>query len=185
VPPWRTSSVIGRGTFNQALLDLYRKNCGGRLHDAYVHTAQSSTCGRPDRALDRLSFGASAARFDTKLSGHRNSDKRRRRTRPLCRNRSERRARRLVVGSRRVGCSSRSTGPGVFPGEQATLSRSSAGSTTVAFRLGTHSNTRIDVRLILERGQMREINTGSQVSVQPRSNLDIPEMPPRGGQFAR
>ena len=85
------------------------------------------------------------------------------------------------------GCSSRSTGPGVFSGDRAAVSRSSGGSTTAAFRLGTHSNTRpfIDVRLILEHGQIRAIDTGSQVSVQPRTNLDIPEMPPRGGQFAR
>jgi hypothetical protein len=80
------------------------------------------------------------------------------------------------------GCATRSTGPNVFQGDQARVSRSSDSSTTAGFRLGTHSRDRpfIDVRLILERGQMRAIDTGAQVPVQPRSDLDIPEMAPRG-----
>jgi hypothetical protein len=83
------------------------------------------------------------------------------------------------------GCDSRSTGPGVFPAYQATVSRSSGGSTTAAFRLGTHSRMRpfIDVRLLVERGRMRAIDTGAQVAIQPRSNLNLPEMPPAGGRF--
>ena len=85
------------------------------------------------------------------------------------------------------GCSSRSTGPGLFHPEPASVSHPTSETTEVAFRLGTHSSTRpfIDVRLRVEHGQMRAIDTDARVAVQPRSDLDIPEMPPRGGQFAR
>jgi hypothetical protein len=85
------------------------------------------------------------------------------------------------------GCVSRSTGPGVFLGDRATVSRSSDGSIAAAFRLGTHSSTRpfIDVRLLVERDQMRAIDTGAQVAIQTRSNLDIPEMPPAAGRFSQ
>jgi len=83
------------------------------------------------------------------------------------------------------GCTTRSTGPGLFPGDQATVSRSSPGTTTAAFRLPTHSSTRpyIDVRVVVERGQMRELDTHAQVGIQPRSNLHIPEMPPAAARL--
>src|SRR5687768_9132925 len=47
------------------------------------------------------------------------------------------------------GCASRSTGPGVFRADQATVSQSPP--TAVGFRLGTHSATRpfIDVRMVI------------------------------------
>ncbi len=85
------------------------------------------------------------------------------------------------------GCASRSTGPGVFPGDRATVSHSSDGSITAAFRLGTHSSVRpfVDVQLLVEHGQMRAIDTGAQVAIQPRRNLDIPEKPPAGGRFGQ
>jgi len=85
------------------------------------------------------------------------------------------------------GCASRSTGPGVFLGDRATVSRSSDGSIAAAFRLGTHSTARpfVDVRLLVERGQMRATDTGAQVEIQPRSNLDTPEKPPAGGRFGQ
>ncbi len=82
------------------------------------------------------------------------------------------------------GCRSRSTGPGVFDAEQAVVSHSSTGSIAAGFRLPTHSETRplIEVRLHIEGSRMRALETGAQVSVQTRVDLDLPEMPPAGGR---
>lgn len=83
-----------------------------------------------------------------------------------------------------TGCDSRSTGPGVFHAEGATVSRSTpARRTAVGFRLGTHSATRpfIDVRLVVENGRMRAVESGASVALLPRESLDLPEAPP-GGQ---
>jgi hypothetical protein len=82
------------------------------------------------------------------------------------------------------GCSSRSSGPGVVHAEQATVTRAKPqASTALSFRLGTHSATRpfIDVRLIVEDGRMWALETGAQVSLETRGNLEVPEMPTRGG----
>lgn len=85
------------------------------------------------------------------------------------------------------GCASRSTGPGIFRGDRARVSRSSDGSIATEFRLGTHSTSRpfIDVRLVIERGLMRSIDTGAQVAIQARSDLDIPEKPPAGRRIGQ
>jgi hypothetical protein len=81
------------------------------------------------------------------------------------------------------GCSSRSSGPGLFHPEQATVTRAtSATPTALSFRLGTHSPTRpfIDVRLVMEDGRMRSLETGAQVSLETRRNLEVPEIPTIG-----
>jgi hypothetical protein len=78
------------------------------------------------------------------------------------------------------GCGSRSTGPGVFHAEEATVSRPTpAGETALGFRVGTHSATRpfIEVRLVMKNGRMRALESGAEVAVQPRTVLDVPEMP--------
>jgi len=84
-------------------------------------------------------------------------------------------------GAGRTGCDSRSTGPGLFRGDDAIVSRA-AKSTTIGFRLGTHSATRpfIDVRLVLEDQTLRSLESGERVAVQRRTNLDVPERPPTG-----
>ena len=82
-----------------------------------------------------------------------------------------------------TGCTSRSSGPGLVHADQATVSRgSTATPKTVSFRLGTHSATRpsIDVRLVVQDGRMRAVESGAQVKLQTRGNLDVPEMPIRG-----
>jgi hypothetical protein len=81
-------------------------------------------------------------------------------------------------------CGSRSTGPGVFHPEAATVTRSAQRDAyEVGFRLGTHSSTRpfIDVRLLVEGGTMRMAGSKEHVRLLRRSDLAIPEMPPRRG----
>ena len=80
------------------------------------------------------------------------------------------------------GCATRSTGPGVFHADEATISTMKPGPTAVGFRLQTHSSTRpfIDVRLLMEGNSMRAVQSGARVALQRRSDLDVPEMPSRG-----
>jgi TonB family protein len=76
------------------------------------------------------------------------------------------------------GCRSRSTGPGVFKGDNANVSRS-AKSDAVAFkfRLGTHSAERqfADLQFIVEKGILRLIGSDTRVPVERRSDLNLPE----------
>lgn len=77
-----------------------------------------------------------------------------------------------------AGCASRSTGPALFHPDGATVARAAdSGSFAIAFRLGTHSDTRpwIDVTLTVTDAAMRSPATGAEVSVARRGNLDIPE----------
>lgn len=79
----------------------------------------------------------------------------------------------------RSGCGRRSTGPGVFHPEAATVARSGQnGAYEVGFRLGTHSTTRpfIDVRLLVAQGTMRAAGSTKGVPLVRRSELEIPEV---------
>ena len=74
------------------------------------------------------------------------------------------------------GCSSRSTGPGVFHAEHATvLQLAQSGPVALSFRLQTHSATRlfVDVRLVVEGGDMRAVETGARVPIRRRNDLDV------------
>lgn len=76
-----------------------------------------------------------------------------------------------------TGCDSRSTGPGLFHADGATVSRSTpSGLPALAFRVSTHSVSRpfVDVRLIVEDGQMRTVESDVRVSLQRRGTLDVP-----------
>ena len=78
----------------------------------------------------------------------------------------------------RTGCTSRSTGPDVFPAESArVVAASPAGRLNVSFRLPTHSSTRpfVDVRLIVEDGMMRNTTSAAAVPVVRRKDLKIPD----------
>jgi catechol 2,3-dioxygenase-like lactoylglutathione lyase family enzyme len=79
------------------------------------------------------------------------------------------------------GCTSRSTGPTLFHAEDAAVSSSARPEVTaVRFRLQLHSRTPsfLDVRLAIEDGRIRSLDTGASVTLQRRSNLDLPwEMP--------
>jgi hypothetical protein len=81
-----------------------------------------------------------------------------------------------------TGCASRSSGPAPFRPEGASVSRTAPGSTSIGFRLGTHSSARpfIDVGLIVEHATMRSLESQDTVSIQRRRDLDVPEMPMRG-----
>jgi hypothetical protein len=82
-----------------------------------------------------------------------------------------------------TGCDSRSTGPGLFHADEATVSQSTGSAPlTLGFRLGTHSASRpfVDVRLVVEAGRMRAVESGERVFVQRRTTLDVPEVPVRG-----
>jgi hypothetical protein len=80
------------------------------------------------------------------------------------------------------GCSTRSTGPGVFKGENASVSPSTdSGATDILFRLqlitGPDSTAPsfLDVRLVLKGSHMRVVATGTEVPTVRRTNLDVPE----------
>jgi hypothetical protein len=83
-----------------------------------------------------------------------------------------------------TGCATRSTGPTVFRGDQASVSHPPGKPTSASFLLQTHSDTRpfITVRLTMSDDTMTSVDTGSEVSVQRRGDLDIPEMAPGGRQ---
>ena len=79
------------------------------------------------------------------------------------------------------GCKTRSTGPTVLHADKAAVSPSARPeAAAVSFRLGLHSRTPsfLDVRLAIEDGRMRSLDTGGAVAVQHRSDLDLPwELP--------
>ena len=80
------------------------------------------------------------------------------------------------------GCTTRSTGPDVFHAEQATITSPSTDRFVLAFRLATHSTSRpfLDVKLVVEKGEMRSSESGPPVPVYRRGNLNIPEESPKG-----
>ena len=78
------------------------------------------------------------------------------------------------------GCATRSTV--VFHANDATVSRPGPGLTAVEFRLSIHSIERphVTVRLILDGYRLRSAETGSEVGVEGRQDLTLPEEVPRG-----
>jgi hypothetical protein len=82
------------------------------------------------------------------------------------------------------GCGSRSTGPGLFHPEGATVRPSAQnGVHEIVFTVGTHSATRpfVDVRLLVDRGTLKVAGSTESVPLVPRSHLEIPEKAGRGG----
>jgi len=77
-----------------------------------------------------------------------------------------------------LGCASRSTGPGVFKADQAAVSqRTQSSPIMLGFRLALHSTTRpyVQVRLVVENGEMRAVDSGARVPILRRNSLDLPE----------
>ena len=76
------------------------------------------------------------------------------------------------------GCANRSTGPGVFKADSATVSRDN-GAIEAAFRLRLHAGVgerdSLDVRLTIEGGRMRSSASVEGVPVVTRGDLEIPE----------
>jgi hypothetical protein len=80
-------------------------------------------------------------------------------------------------------CSKRTTGPGVFPGEQALVTRGpDAGTADIRFRVQVHRAPNavdppyVDVRLALKDGRLGSPGTNSWVDTITRRDLEIPEM---------
>ena len=76
-----------------------------------------------------------------------------------------------------TGCSSRSTGPGVFHAELAKVSQSAQGGpVALSFRLPIHSMQApfVDLQLKIEDGGMRAVDAGAEVRVHRRNDLDVP-----------
>jgi len=82
----------------------------------------------------------------------------------------------------RRGCSSRSTGPGVFHADDAMV-EARAGSTEIEarFRLELHGYpgstmpSFVAVRLAVQNGGMRALASGAEVSIERRHDLEVPE----------
>lgn len=76
-------------------------------------------------------------------------------------------------------CWTRSTGPAVFPAEEATISRTASGALDIRFRIQLihRSNSPrpsyADIALTLVDGQMRAPATGSSVPTAVRRDLDV------------
>lgn len=79
-----------------------------------------------------------------------------------------------------AGCSTRSTGPGVFHGENASVTSLPApGIADVQFRVRLIGSTSqrdvtIEVQLHIDRAAIRAMPTGSKVSILRRKNLEVP-----------
>jgi hypothetical protein len=80
-------------------------------------------------------------------------------------------------------CSKRTTGPGVFPGDQAVVTRGpDAGTADIRFRVQVHRAPNspeppyVDVRLALKDGRLGSPGTDNWVATITRRDLEIPEM---------
>jgi hypothetical protein len=80
-------------------------------------------------------------------------------------------------------CSKRTTGPGVFPAEQAVITRGQGAVTAdVRFRVQVHGAPHavdpayVDVRLALKDGRLGSPGTDKWVNTITRRDLEIPEM---------
>jgi hypothetical protein len=73
---------------------------------------------------------------------------------------------------RRTDCEERSTGPGVFSAERATLTRSNGGGADVRFNVPTMTGN-VDVELLVDTQHFRT-PTGTQVDTRRRADLDLP-----------
>jgi len=82
----------------------------------------------------------------------------------------------------RSGCSSRSTGPGVFRAEEARLTLRAASDTIdIQFRLPRigrpGSPGFADIRLVLREGEIQSVPPGAPVPIERRHDLNVPEWP--------
>jgi hypothetical protein len=78
------------------------------------------------------------------------------------------------------GCSSRSTGPGVFRADDATVvARTESATIEVRFRMGLQATmpSFVDVRLAIQDGNMLAAATGARVTTVRRNDLEVPGTP--------
>jgi hypothetical protein len=79
------------------------------------------------------------------------------------------------------GCSSRSTGPGIFRADEATVMARTQSAIEVRFRLGLHGDSTmpsvVDVRLAIQDSHMLAAATGARVTTVRRNDLEVPGQP--------
>jgi hypothetical protein len=79
----------------------------------------------------------------------------------------------------RSGCTSRSTGPAVFPADAARVVRTaSPNALDVSFEIQLMNASSRQVRLEVRDDRMREAASGLEVAVARRTDLEVPEQPP-------
>ncbi|HWJ55870.1 MAG TPA: hypothetical protein VNR90_06615 [Vicinamibacterales bacterium] len=78
------------------------------------------------------------------------------------------------------GCSTRSTGPDVFPADAASVTSGAGESSDVSFRIQTQSRTNpfVGVRLVVTEREIRVVSSGARVSAHVRRDLRLPETGP-------
>jgi hypothetical protein len=74
----------------------------------------------------------------------------------------------------RSGCASRSTGPTVIDAEDATVASTASGAVEVRFQLQLMVGGPRQVRLILQDGVLRDLDSGEHVSTVSRRDRNIP-----------
>ena len=75
----------------------------------------------------------------------------------------------------RSGCSSRSTGPTVFPASLATVTPSSSGVIVVSFQVPLMTDRPLQVRLRLQDDAMLDERTGLRVPTERKASVEVPE----------
>jgi len=78
----------------------------------------------------------------------------------------------------RTGCTSRSTGPDVFPARDAKVARSSSAALDVSFGIPLHDNSVRPISLEVHEDRVRQQPSGPSVSAIRRATLEMPESPP-------
>jgi hypothetical protein len=78
------------------------------------------------------------------------------------------------------GCASKSTGPGVFHAENASVARyKGSQAIELRFRIPLHGPPDfVDVALTVENGRMRSRDGAARVAVEHRGDLNVPDLPP-------
>ena len=78
-----------------------------------------------------------------------------------------------------TGCSSRSTGPGVFRAESASVTGSGPAGFEVRFKLQMHVGGPLDVQLEIQDGRIWSASSpDTAVQLDRRDDLDVPDRPP-------
>ena len=78
-----------------------------------------------------------------------------------------------------AGCSSRSTGPGVFRAESASVTGSGPAGFEVRFKLQMHVDGPLDVQLEIQDGRIWSASSpDASVQLDRRDDLDVPDRPP-------
>ena len=77
-----------------------------------------------------------------------------------------------------TGCSSRSTGPGVFPAHNGAVVRAAQGATEVSFQIPLMTSGPLAIKLTVGQDSMLEERTGLRVQTERKASIDVPESSP-------